>query len=241
VDVAVSSRGFVTFTGQIGNLNDGDLRHASTVVTSQDGEPVNLGGGAYTTPFNRDAFIATYDLGGKLLFAERIGGLKEEVGSGVFFDSAGDLYLSGGFADILTVGGLTLRGKGAINLFLLKYSSNTDSPLPSGPQLVWAKAADNIVAIDPPAGYPHMGITPEGNLLVAGAFSGTTNFDGKTATSAGLTDSFAAEVLSNEPSLSGNSGVNASAGTDNGGSLQEEPLRDESIFDSVSRWFSNTF
>ena len=61
-DVATSRDGRVSVTGFIGDIPDPLPEQATTIVTSQPGgNNIDLGGGRLTSPYNKDAFVATYD------------------------------------------------------------------------------------------------------------------------------------------------------------------------------------
>ena len=95
-DVATTN-GKVSITGLIGNIA-GSSQQAETIVTSQPGgKNVNLGGGTLTNPFNRDVMVVTYNSAGAVLEAQRFGGPKDDGGSGIAYDSHGNLLVSGIF------------------------------------------------------------------------------------------------------------------------------------------------
>ena len=62
IDIATSHDGKVSITGFIGNIANSHPPQAATIVTSQPGgKNINLGGGMFTNPYNKDVFFATYD------------------------------------------------------------------------------------------------------------------------------------------------------------------------------------
>jgi len=185
-DIAVSDRGEISITGFIGNIA-GTPQQAETIATSQPGgKNINLGGGQLTTPFNKDAFIATYNSAGVLLKARRIGEAGDDGGSGIAYDHQGNLYVAGVFQDTIKVEGQSLTGKKPFNLFVLKFRSGTGV-------LDWAKKADGA-GQDSFEENPRMGVTPSGEVFVTGVYQGTAVFDKITLHSAGDLDIFLAEL-----------------------------------------------
>ena len=185
-DIAISSDGKVSITGFIGNIGSGTTLQGETIVTSQPpGSNINLGGGQFTAPYNKDAVIATYDANGVLLNASRIGAAKNDGGSGIAYDQAGNLYLAGVFAGTINVVGHLLRGTKTHNLFVLKYGT-------AG--LVWAKKANGAGTDQFESGNPRLSVIPGGGVLVTGAYLDTAVFGDITLQSAGAEDIFLALV-----------------------------------------------
>ena len=182
-DVAAGSDGSVSITGFVGNISGGSSTQAETIVTSQaPGANISLGGGQFTSPYNRDVFVATYDHTGVLQNAVRIGGANQDAGSGITYDDLGSLYVSGVFQGLIDVGGQTLNGTQTNNLFVLKYTAGS---------LAWAVEADGAGTQDFEQN-PRLGTRPGSNkVFVTGAYSGTATFGNITLHSAGADDVFA--------------------------------------------------
>lgn len=184
-DVATSANGQVSITGIIGNLGNSAPEQASTIVTSQPGgKNINLGGGILTNPFNRDVFVATYNGTGVLLGAQRFGGAQDDGGSGIAYDSAGNLIVAGIFQGSITIKGHTLTGKDTFNLFVAKFAR-------VGGGVDWAAEADGP-GIDGFENDPRIGLTSGGDVLVTGAYEPSAQFGHLTLQSAGLEDGFLA-------------------------------------------------
>jgi hypothetical protein len=185
-DIAVSDRGEISITGFIGNIA-GSSSQAETIATSQPGgQNINLGGGQSTNPFNKDAFVATYNSAGVLLKARRIGGTGDDGGSGISYDHKGNLYVAGVFQGTIRVDGHSLTGERPFNLFVLKFKSALGG-------LDWAKKADGA-GQDSFEENPRMSVTPAGDVLVTGTYQGAAVFDAITLHSAGDLDIFLAEL-----------------------------------------------
>jgi hypothetical protein len=186
-DIAISDHGEISITGFIGNIA-GTPSQAHTIATSQPGgKNINLGGGQLTNPFNKDAFVTTYNSAGVLLKARRIGGSENDGGSAVTYDHQGSLYVSGGFQGTIHVEGHSLTGEKPFNLFVLKFKSGTGG-------LAWAKKADGAGQENPEVVDHGMCVTPTGEVLVTGAYQDTAIFDAIRLHSTGNLDIFLAEL-----------------------------------------------
>ena len=199
-EVAVSHDGKVTFTGIVGNI-DGDASQSETIVTSQPGgSDRSLGGGIFTSPFNTDVFIATFDEAGVLLDARRYGGALNDGGSGLAYDHEGNLIFEGIFQGSIDIEGRTLTGNDAYSLFVGKFSANDKGHGEgywdrhhhfAGFRLDWLKSADGP-GIDGFENDPRIALTDDEDVLVTGAYEPAAQFDTFEFTSAGLEDGFLA-------------------------------------------------
>jgi hypothetical protein len=187
-DIAISPNGDISLTGFIGNINTGTPLQATTIVTSQPGGTnVNLGGGKFTVPYNRDVLIAKYDSSGVLLKATRISGSQNEAGSGIAYDQEGNLYVEGVFQAGLNIQGHSLTGTKPYNMFVVKYT-------PAG-SVAWVKKADGA-GTNAFEDNPRIAVESEDTILVTGAFKKTASFDAITLNSAGAEDIFLAKLSS---------------------------------------------
>jgi hypothetical protein len=125
----------VTITGFIGNIADSPAQ-ASTIVTSQPGgKNINLGGGIFTVPFNRDVFVATYNTAGVLLHAKRFGGTLDDGGSGLAYDNQNNLLLAGTFIDAINFDGHEFTRPEPSSLFVAKFTGSDPG------KLLWVRTA----------------------------------------------------------------------------------------------------
>jgi hypothetical protein len=197
-DIAVSHDGKISATGFVGNLGGGTPSQVETIATSQPGgSNVNLGGGQLTNPYNKDAFVATYDSAGVLLNARRIGGLQDDGGSGIAYDRKDNLYVTGVFQGTINIEGHTLTGEQPFNLFVVKFHerSREDHRKPAAAvgEPAWVKKADGPGQ----QGFennPLMDVTPRGTVLVTGVYRDVAVFDAITLHSAGEEDIFLAQL-----------------------------------------------
>jgi hypothetical protein len=188
-DIATTN-GKVSITGLIGNIA-GSSQQAETIVTSQPGgKNVNLGGGTLTSPFNSDVMVITYNSAGAVLEAQRFGEAKNDGGSGIAYDSHGNLLVSGIFQRGIKFGEQTLSGTDTYSLFVTSFGT-TD-------HVSWAKAADGP-GIGGFENDPRLGITAEGDVLVTGAYRPSALFGAIELFTAGGADGFLALLKVSEP------------------------------------------
>jgi hypothetical protein len=159
--VAAAGSGSVVVTGAF----QGTAAFAPPTLTSA---------GAY------DVFVAKYDGGGTLLWAQSAGGTDTDQGFGVAVDGSGDAVLTGYFAGDATFGATTLTSAGSDDVFIARYDAGgtlvrAQSAGGSGADLAYAVAVDR-----------------SGNVVVTGTFGGSATFGGTTLTSVGASDVFVA-------------------------------------------------
>jgi len=205
-DIAVSVEGKISITGFIGNLagvapggpGSTPIDISQTIATSQPGGTnINLGSGQLTSPYNKDAFVATYDSAGVLLKALRFGGIQDDGGSGIAYDRKGHLYVTGVFQGTINVEGQTLTGEKPFNLFVLKFRGSREehrNPTASATgELAWAKKAGGP-GREQFEQNPRMCVSATREVLVTGAYRDTAVFDAISLQSAGEEDIFLAEL-----------------------------------------------
>ena len=96
-------------------------------------------------------------------WGSRIGGSKDDYGTGIAVDVFGNVYMTGFFeSSTLTLGATTLRNAGGKDILVVKYDS-------SG-QIVWAKS---VGASGDEAGY-RLAVDASGSVYVAGNFASST-------------------------------------------------------------------
>ena len=192
-DVAVSPYGEISITGFIGNVNASGQN--ATIVTSQPGgSSINLGGGTFTTPFNKDIFVASYSTAGVLLDARRYGSSGDDEGSGIAYDVYGNLILAGAFERQFHIGSLALDGaQNVLDPFVVKFE-RPQTYVEGSAALILSNAQWVKTASGPLAGSFEqrldMNLTPYGNVLLTGAFQPSAQFGTVKLTSSGQADGF---------------------------------------------------
>lgn len=88
--------------------------------------PVTFPGSSITltTQGDNDAFLASYDLNGNLLWAKSEGGADNERALGVTYDNSGNVIICGHFTDTTIFNGATVIGNGEREMYVAKYDMN---------------------------------------------------------------------------------------------------------------------
>ena len=143
-----------------------------------------------TSAGKRDAFLAKLDLEGHLLWARRIGGPKDDEGSGVAASRNGEVWVAGNFAETPSLGpeagGLDMASAGRTDVFLLRLDATG--------RLLWSGrlggAKDDVCE--------GLAATIAGGAAVIGEFSETMDGDpgpsSLSLASHGSTDAFLVRV-----------------------------------------------
>lgn len=108
-----------------------------------------------------------------------LGGSGNDSAAEAVVDAAGNSYVTGSFSGSADFGGGLLTSAGSTDSFVVKYSSSGSH--------VWSKRYGGG-ALDTPRG---IAIGPDGTVVVAGQYSGTTSWGGSTFTSASTDAIFA--------------------------------------------------
>jgi hypothetical protein len=96
-------------------------RNGNIYITGQYDEDMNLGTGPIPVSGIGDMFIAEYNSSGTALWADHTGAkMATDFGNAVALDSAGELYVSGGFTDTMRLGPLTLKSFYLTDMFVTK-------------------------------------------------------------------------------------------------------------------------
>jgi hypothetical protein len=107
--------------------------------------------------------------GGDFLWAKGIGGPSDDSGSDVVVDSAGNVYMTGGFQDTVDFdpgpGTHNLTSLGIMDIFVTKFDSSGN--------FVWVR---RMGGTDYDEGYT-ISLDLSGNVYTTGTFAGTADFD----------------------------------------------------------------
>jgi hypothetical protein len=131
-----------------------------------------------------DIFIARYDAAGQFVWVRQAGSASAEIeeGRGVALDTAGNVYVTGGFAGTASFGGTNLVSSGGLDIFLAKYTATGE--------LLWARNAGG--AADFEYGLS-IAFDPVGNVFVTGQFQGAASFGSTNLVGRGGFDVFLAK------------------------------------------------
>ena len=152
--VAVDSAGNVyltgTFSGTV-NFNPG------------------AGNTSLSAPGRNDVFIEKLDANGNFLWAEDVAGTTgaDDEGYAIAVDSSGNVFAAGSFQATATFGTQALTAGGSFDNFITKLNS--------AGSFLWAKATNG--SGNSSAQTTGLAVDGSGNVLAAGFFAGTVDFD----------------------------------------------------------------
>ncbi|MGZ5134147.1 MAG: hypothetical protein ACXWCG_03310, partial [Flavitalea sp.] len=114
---------------------------------------------------NEDIFLAKYDATGNYVYAKKIGGVEDDVATGLAVDSMGNVYLAGSFQGPVDFdpgpGTAIMRGK----VFIAKYD-------PLG-NYIYSKVIDGISNLS----IQSLALDRLHNVYITGSFRDTVDFD----------------------------------------------------------------
>jgi len=152
----------------------------NVVVAGHFHGTVDFGGGLLTSGGDQDIFVAKFDATGAHVWSRRAGDSAGQYATSVAVDDVGNVIVTGRFSGTIDFGGAPFAG--GDDIFVVKLDSAGNH--------VWSKGFGdantqngNGVAVD-----------PNGNVIIAGEFSGTADFGGGPLVSAGGTDIFVSKL-----------------------------------------------
>lgn len=162
--VAVDVAGNVYTTGQFG---DGGLGNPGV---SADFDP---GPGSFnlTSVGNDDVFLSKLDSAGNFVWARRWGGVSHDSALALAVDTGGTVYSGGLFSGTVDFD----VGVGIFNMTQVAGNAGFVQKLDSGGNFVWAKQW--VGGSGGSSGVSGLAIDSQGNVVAAGSFNGTADFD----------------------------------------------------------------
>jgi hypothetical protein len=137
---------------------------------------------ATTSAKDSDALLCHYDTDGKLLWSRAGQGPGIDYGLGIATDGVGNAYLTGECSETFSLGGKSLRSRGATDVYIAKFDG--------AGALLWLTQSGGVGSdnayVDVMDGH--------GGLLIAGAYSGTPQLDHLSLTSKGSGDGYVARL-----------------------------------------------
>lgn len=139
---------------------------------------LDLGCGTLTSAGGQDALLARLDPTGACLWSRAFGDVAAQQGVAVKTGATGDVVFLGTFAGAVNLGLGPLTSAGSTDVFLACFS-------PDGTAM-WTERFGDSQAQTAAA----LAVSPTGDVVIAGAFSGTLNLGGGVLVSAGGVDVF---------------------------------------------------
>jgi hypothetical protein len=150
----------------------------------------------------RDIFVGQIATSGTWLWIEHAGGVSYDTGTAIAADSSGNSYITGFYSGTATFGSHSLTGNADSQIFVAKLDNTgfwTWAQQPGGS----VYGVGNSIDLD-----------DNGNIYIAGSFTGTPSFGSVNLTSSGVLDVFAAKMDTSGNWLWGQKG--GGSGNDNG-------------------------
>lgn len=156
-------------------------KFGNTVITGYFKDVANFWPYTLIADGSQDIFVTKYDKSGNVIWANRAGGTGGDEGYCVANDDLGNSIVTGFFFGTGKFGSISLVSSGGHDVFVSKYDDFGN--------VQWAKSTGGKVA-----DYG-LGICPDmsGNIVVAGCFQDTINFDMISLVSKGEYDIFIAK------------------------------------------------
>jgi PKD repeat protein len=188
--VKLSDTGAYLWSKQLGADDGGETGKAiamdatgNVVVAGEADKAIDLGGGLLQPYGFSDVWVVKYNASGGHVWSRRIGGVHNDMVSGLAIDGSGNVLVEGNFRWTTDFGGTSLTAAGYEDVYVAKYRADG---LPLWAQQLGGLSADfgNAVAV-----------TPAGEPLVAGTFNGSGGFAGDMLVSLGQSDGFVAKLM----------------------------------------------
>jgi hypothetical protein len=138
----------------------------------------SFGGAPLTSPGGSDynVFVAKLDGSGNHLWSKSFGGLDDQEGTGVASDSVGDIFVAGIAKGDIDLGGGVLFGATDYDAFVAKFDANGNH--------LWSKRLGDSAN----QWATGAAVTPSGEIVITGYFSGTLDLGGPPLTANGQFD-----------------------------------------------------
>jgi len=148
---------------------------------------VDFGGGALVSAGGQDIALVELDANsGDYINARRYGTANHDTGIAVGMDGTGDVVLGGFFGQgTLDVGGFQASGTALDNAFVASVDINFTGR--------WTRALGGATGATDVSSCQALAVDPQGNVVVAGLFTGTANFGTSPVVAAG-SDAFVASL-----------------------------------------------
>ena len=190
---SVDGEGFIAKIDNSGNLiwtenfDSTSFSGGQDIVTDQTSnsyvigtflDDVTLGSQTLLSSGDTDIFVTQLDSDGNVEWSQKFGSTLSDTGNAISLDSAGNIYITGGFEDSVTFGDTTLTSNGERDAFVAKLDNSGE--------ILWAQ---NLGGTSADSGA-NITVDEQDNIYVTGSFEDTVTFGDTTLTSSSENDSF---------------------------------------------------
>jgi hypothetical protein len=151
------------------------------VVTGQDWDGVDFGGGPLGGYYGKQAFVVKLDPAGDHVFSKRFSGLGRSLGKGLAVDGDGNILVTGTARGPVDLGGGPLPYTNSDDVFLVKLDASGDH--------LWSKVLGE-------SGYlfsQRVAVDSARNVVILGTFGGVVDLGGGPHAAMGNQDTFLAK------------------------------------------------
>jgi hypothetical protein len=160
-----------------------DASHNVYATGRFSGTTSDVFGTELTSAGSHDIFISKFEPDGDLIWIKQFGSTGSDVASTINADTTGFIYTAGYFTGTVSFGATDLTAIGGRDLFIAKLDSDGN--------FVWAK---RMGSTSNDTGYVSSLSDPDGNIFLAGYFTGTADFGVTSLVSAGSIDVFTTKL-----------------------------------------------
>ena len=162
------------------------LDHVGNVfLTGEFRNKVDFGGGPLISAGDVDIFVVKLDQNGEHLYSKGFGGPREDFGTGIAADFAGNVVVTGEYTDSVAFGDQRLRTAMGYDIFVVKLDQHGET--------VWSKSFGPLDSSGIHGGRS-IALDRSGNVLLTGDFRDRVEFGGDMLVSAGAYDVFVAKL-----------------------------------------------
>ncbi len=189
-----SASGSILWAKHYGGLGDDYARGVGTdslgniYVSGVFSNSVNFDGNTLIANGNTDIFLLKLSPSGNFLWIRQFGNSGTEEGCEIEVSPDGNVFITGGFSQTITLGGNTFSSQGIRNVFVAKIDMNGN--------VVWAKTAGSSTD---DVNYAIGLNTMNEDICTVGTFSGVFSDGSSSLTSAGNVDSYISKISLSQP------------------------------------------
>lgn len=151
-----------------------DPANGDIVATGYFPDTIDFGGGPLPSTGSTDFFVARFDALGNHLWSKRFGDMQSQTGNDIAVDAQGRIYVVGEMQGSIDFGdGVPVTSKGDLDAFVASFDAQGN--------YLWSRLFGDALRQEANA----VAVTPSGQIVVAGNFSGFIQLQGQELPSQG--------------------------------------------------------